>query len=95
MSILIIKNNILVVFIDYNTACDTLKHDTCIEKLSECGIQGGPTKYLVSRERSYSYVVRIGDIVSKKMMVDGIAQGSVVGPVKLHYLRKRSSQSNY
>lgn len=79
------KKHILIVFIDYSKAFDTLQHNTLLDKLDDCGIRG-PLKnwcrdYLTDR----SYTVKVANTYSNQVTVsEGTAQGSVLGP--LHYI---------
>lgn len=79
------KKHILIVFIDYSKAFDTLKHDTLLAKLNDCGIQGPLNKWCKNYLEERSYVVKIRDTLSTKTKTsEGTAQGSVLGP--LHYI---------
>lgn len=79
------KEHILVAFIDYSKAFDTLKHNTLIEKLNDCGIRGPLGEWCKDYLNERSFSVKVGDSLSKKTKVsEGTAQGSVLGP--LHYI---------
>lgn len=77
--------HVLVVFIDYSKAFDTLNHDVLIDKLDDCGIRGPLLDWCIDYLKRRSYHVKINDNLGEKMEVtEGTAQGSVLGP--LHYL---------
>lgn len=79
------KEHILVAFIDYSKAFDTLKHNILGEKLSDCGIRGPLGEWCKNYLKERSFTVKVGDSLSKKIAVsEGTAQGSVLGP--LHYI---------
>lgn len=75
----------LVVFIDYSKAFDTMRHSTLIEKLDNSGVRGSLRRWCEDYLRERSYCVRIGSACSDAVSVtEGTAQGSVLGPI--HYL---------
>lgn len=79
------KKNVLVVFIDYSKAFDTLRHDVLLDRLDDCGIRGPLLDWCRDYLANRSYHVKIGDALSRKVSVaEGTAQGSVMGP--LHYI---------
>ncbi|KAG7300639.1 hypothetical protein JYU34_014938 [Plutella xylostella] len=79
------KRHVLVVFIDYSKAFDTLKHETLLKKLDNCGIRGPVLNWCKEYLHDRAYYVKIADTYSSKHKVTvGTAQGSVLGP--LHYL---------
>lgn len=79
------KKHILIVFIDYSKAFDTLRHDLLIERLGISGVRGKLLKWCKNYLDDRSYQVKIGDMLSEEVKVtEGTAQGSVIGP--LHYL---------
>ncbi|CAG9115493.1 unnamed protein product [Plutella xylostella] len=79
------KRHVLVVFIDYSKAFDTLKHETLLKKLDNCGIRGPVLNWCKEYLHDRAYYVKIADTYSSKQKVTvGTAQGSVLGP--LHYL---------
>ena len=69
-------------FIDLSKAFDTIKHERLISKLEFCGFRGkllNLTKsYLANR---YQFVERDRCWSEKKMIKDGVPQGSVLGPL--------------
>ena len=79
------RKHVFVAFIDYSKAFDTLRHDTLIERLEDCGIRGSLLQWCQDYLANRSYLVKVGDAFSNKVTVtEGTAQGSVLGP--LHYL---------
>ncbi|KAL0829213.1 hypothetical protein ABMA28_004044 [Loxostege sticticalis] len=64
------KKHILIVFIDYSKAFDTLKHDTLLAKLNDCGIQGPLNKWCKNYLEERSYVVKIRDTLSLVLNAD-------------------------
>lgn len=87
------KKHVLLVFIDYSKAFDTLRHDLLIKKLENSGVRGALLNwckdYLVGR----SYLVRVGaDLSDPVSVTEGTAQGSVLGP--LHYLAYVNDMNN-
>lgn len=79
------KEHVLVIFIDYSKAFDTLQHKVLLQKLDNSGIRGPLLKWCSNYLEDRSYYVKIGTYYSNKTPVtQGTAQGSVLGP--LHYL---------
>ncbi|KAG7310783.1 hypothetical protein JYU34_003599 [Plutella xylostella] len=79
------KQHVVLVFIDYSKAFDTLKHDYLIKKLDSTGIRGPLLQWCQNYLTNRKYRVKINDCYSDDVKVSiGTAQGSVLGP--LHYL---------
>lgn len=79
------KKHVILVFIDYGKAFDTLRHDLLIERLDNSGVRGKLLDWCKDYLTNRSYQVKIGDMFSNGVNVtEGTAQGSVLGP--LHYL---------
>ncbi|KAG7297874.1 hypothetical protein JYU34_018628 [Plutella xylostella] len=79
------KEHVLLVFIDYSKAFDTLRHDQLIQKLDNTGIRGPLLNWCKNYLENRTYMVQIGNSSSREVDVSiGTAQGSVLGP--LHYL---------
>lgn len=79
------KKHVLVAFIDYSRAFDTLKHNILLEKLNDCGVRGPLSKWCQEYLANRAFVVKVSNDVSRRVTVtDGTAQGSVLGP--LHYI---------
>lgn len=87
------KLHVLVVFIDFSKAFDTLRHDILIDSLSDCGIRGALLDWCKDYLDDRSYCVKVGDAFSNDIEVkEGTAQGSVLGP--LHYLTYVNNLAN-
>lgn len=77
------KNDVVFgVFLDFSKAFDTVKHNILLDKLENYGFRGKPLdllrSYLTNRKQS----VFNGDIYSEQLpVVDGVPQGSVLGPL--------------
>lgn len=79
------RKQILVVFVDYSKAFDTLKHNILLEALDDSGIRGPLFDWCKDYLYDRSFYTKIGESFSDRVSVtDGTAQGSVLGP--LHYL---------
>lgn len=79
------KRHVMVVFIDYSKAFDTLRHDILLEKLQHSGIKGNLLNWCGDYLKDRKFCVRINEAYSDPIqMKQGTAQGSVLGP--LHYL---------
>lgn len=79
------KEHIIVIFIDYSKAFDTLQHNLLLQKLENSGIRGPLLEWCSSYLKDRTCCVRIGNDYSRMSLVkQGTAQGSVLGP--LYYL---------
>ncbi|KAI5635933.1 reverse transcriptase (RNA-dependent DNA polymerase) domain-containing protein [Phthorimaea operculella] len=79
------KKHVLMVFIDYSKAFDTLRHKTLIQKLDDTGVRGPLLYWCTDYLKDRTFRVKVGNTLSETTEVtDGTAQGSVLGP--LHYL---------
>lgn len=79
------KRHVLIVFIDYSKAFDTLRHDRLLDCLDDSGIRGSLLSWCEDYLKNRKFIVKISDSVSESVAVtEGTAQGSVIGP--LHYL---------
>ncbi len=79
-----LNNNevVLGIFLDFSKAFDTVKHNILLDKLENYGIRGKSLElfksYLCNRKQS----VFNGDMFSEELnIVDGVPQGSVLGPL--------------
>ena len=87
------RMHVLVVFIDFSKAFDTLRHDVLIDCLDECGIRGKLLEWCRDYLSDRSYSVRVAEASSNEISVtEGTAQGSVLGP--LHYLSYVNNLAN-
>ncbi|CAG4965395.1 unnamed protein product [Colias eurytheme] len=79
------KKHILVLFIDFSRAFETLDHEKLIYRLEDSGLAGTLLAWCKSYLQNRNNFVRIGSTYSDATKVDmGTAQGSVLGP--LHFL---------
>lgn len=79
------KNNVLVLFIDFSRAFDTLNHSKLVERLEDCGIRGPLLDWCKNYLKNRKYNVKIENTFSDTIeAAHGTAQGSVLGP--LHFL---------
>lgn len=87
------KMHVLVVFIDFSKAFDTLRHDILNETLEYSGIRGKLLNWCKDYMKDRRAIVRVAeDFSESKLVKQGTAQGSVLGP--LHYLTYVNSLSN-
>ena len=80
-----LKNNgkhVLGIFIDLSKAFDTIDHKILLKKLERCGIRGNAydlmESYLSNR---YQYTHVFGNDSDKMLVLYGVPQGSVLGPL--------------
>lgn len=79
------KQHVILVFIDFSKAFDTLRHNILLKTLENSGIRGTLLDWCKEYLRNRSYCVKVGHNLSRHVNVTkGTAQGSVSGP--LHYL---------
>jgi hypothetical protein len=79
------KKHVLVLFIDFSRAFDTLDHKQLISRLDNCGIRGPLLEWCVDYLKNRKFSVKINESYSDTVTVSqGTAQGSVLGP--LHFL---------
>ncbi|CAH2104643.1 unnamed protein product [Euphydryas editha] len=87
------KKHVMVVFIDYTKAFDTLRHKILLNKLDDNGIRGNLLGWCKNYLEERSFIVKVGDVESDETRVtEGTAQGSVLGP--LHYITYVNDLSN-
>lgn len=77
------KKHILIVFIDYSKAFDTLSHTTINVKNDLCGIRGPLQRLLQNYHKNRKSLVKIDNVDSTQFLItEGTAQGSVIGPIE-------------
>lgn len=73
---------VLVLFIDYKKAFDTINHDKLIEFLDNIGVRGKINRWFRNYLFNRKMIVKLNDQASKeKFLKYGVPQGSVLGPV--------------
>lgn len=77
------REQVLVVFIDFSKAFDTLRYSTLYDKLEQNGIQGPLLEWFRDYHTNRHTLVRLGNAQSDKIpTVRGTAQGSILGPTE-------------
>lgn len=88
------KKHVILLFIDFSKAFDTLRHDTLINKLDNAGVRGPILNWCKDYLRNRTCRVKISNEHSDVAVVTtGTAQGSVLGP--LHYLTYVNDMENF
>lgn len=73
---------VLVLFIDYKKAFDTINHDKLIEFLDKIGVRGKINKWFSDYLTNRKIIVKLNNQASEEKEVKyGVPQGSVLGPV--------------
>ena len=85
------------IFIDLKKAFDTVDHSILLQKLNQYGIRGTVNRwfasYLVGRQQTTQIGVK--NISKKEVILSGVPQGSVLGPLLfLIYINDISNSSN-
>ena len=76
------KKSIVVAYIDYSKAFDTVCHEKLLTKLSAYGIEGDLFKWIRSFLSNRSQQTRVGSCLSNVAYItSGVVQGSVLGPL--------------
>lgn len=87
------RKHVLVLFIDFSRAFDTLNHNLLITKLENSGIRGPLIRWCQNYLHNRKFTVKVNDTFSDyKTVTEGTAQGSVLGP--LHFLSYVNDMSN-
>ena len=90
-------NSIDIVYLDFRKAFDTVPHKRLLMKLKSYGITGKIFQWIEDFLVGRSQQVKVGTSLSKKSEVtSGIPQGSILGPILRHGIRKLSkSRKNF
>ena len=76
------KKHVLGIFIDLSKAFDTIDHKILLKKLERCGIRGNAYDLLESYlSNRYQYTHVFGNDSDKMLVLYGVPQGSVLGPL--------------
>ncbi|KAL0893268.1 hypothetical protein ABMA27_014866 [Loxostege sticticalis] len=79
------RNHVLVLFVDFSRAFDTLDHVILCKKLENIGIQGPLLEWCNNYLKNRSNCVKVDNCISDSYTAEeGTAQGSVLGP--LHFI---------
>lgn len=74
--------HVLVIFIDFSKAFDTLSHKRLIEMLERNGIRGNMAKWFKNYLEYRNYYVKVNNIKSNQISNNwGVPQGSKIGPI--------------
>lgn len=77
------RNQVLVVFIDFSKAFDTLNYPTLFSKLNQVGIRGPLLEWFHNYHTNRNTVVRVNGQDSDPIpTLRGTAQGSILGPTE-------------
>lgn len=72
---------VVVCFVDFTKAFDSLNHQKLLDVLEDMGIRGTVNNWIRDYLKNRKYVVKIKEELSKeRVMVRGVPQGSVLGP---------------
>jgi hypothetical protein len=76
------KKSVVVAYIDYTRAFDTVSHKKLVNKLTAYGIQGTLLAWIENFLHCRSQQTRVGTTLSRTVhLVSGVVQGSVLGPL--------------
>ena len=83
MQSLDIASSVVLSFLDFSAAFDTVDHNTLINRLEHSfGISGKALQLLISYLSHRSFVVKIGNTTSERQSLEfGVPQGSILGPL--------------
>lgn len=87
------RMHVLVLFIDFSRAFDTLEHKQLVDRLDNCGVRGPLLRWCEDYLKNRTSTVKIDNTYSEPITAtEGTAQGSVLGP--LHFLTYVNEMSN-
>ena len=91
------RRDAILILLDLSAAFDTLDHNILIKRLnSYFGFSGSVLQWFSSYIKDRGQSVVIGDVISSPQKLDyGIPQGSIVGPLLLHFTRLLFNKSSY
>ncbi|KAG8328599.1 hypothetical protein J6590_106427 [Homalodisca vitripennis] len=76
------KKHILMTFVDFSKAFDSLKHCKILKVLEKNGINGNLKDWFRSYLENRKLVVKINDTYSRRAILNsGVPQGSILGPI--------------
>lgn len=76
------SHHVLVIFMDFSKAFDTLNHTKLIQALNRIGLRGVMADWIMDYLHNRSFVVKIKDVTREKENVQyGVPQGSKLGPI--------------
>ena len=76
------KQSVIVAYIDYSKAFDTVSHTKLLSKLTAYGISGRLLSWIAGFLSNRTQQTRVGSTLSNvASLVSGVVQGSVIGPL--------------
>jgi hypothetical protein len=76
------KQSVIVAYIDYSKAFDTVSHTKLLSKLTAYGISGRLLSWIAGFLSNRTQQTRVGSTLSNvARLVSGVVQGSVIGPL--------------
>ena len=76
------KKSVIVAYIDYSKAFDTVSHSKLLNKLTAYGISGCLLAWIAGFLSNRTQQTRVGSILSNiANLISGVVQGSVIGPL--------------
>lgn len=75
------RHHVVIIFIDFSKAFDTLKHDILIQKLEKSGIRGPLLQWFRNYLENRKLTVKVNQSYSDMLPIEiGTVQGSILGP---------------
>jgi hypothetical protein len=76
------RNHVLVLFIDYSKAFDTINHTKLLGSLNAIGVRGNLLRFFEDYLNNRTMTVKIDNFQSnEKTIFAGVPQGSILGPI--------------